>query len=544
MSIATYVEQLSKVFPRTEKQIQLRILLALAALFLRQDKITEDFEPIQMTILQILGDAQTSGRQEEWVRMISGMVQHIVFDTEEEATESAQQMLQKACQEILENVKQLEAETEEEDDVRPLEEEEEYDEEQWRASRLRNADIDPTMAPFRYSLLKPSILEYAVPTNHSHFVINMGADLLQLDARLEQHKAQEEAEHNLSRTKPSVAAKEGPGKKTVVTPGPIMPGLARKSNTSGGTTTGTSKTKAAARQSNMFLNARKPAAAATRGGLHVRKAGASQRLVGKSRTITARQGGGTGVAGRPTGMKTSLIGGGGRAAKLRDQKASKMKMLDVSEVAGLAQKADSRRIGLSPKKGLKRKIMMASAEARVGKISKTAAPSAAENGHAEDDHDDDNDDEEEAASAPAPAAAPAPSPAVAMAAVDALAAAALSNYQRQVAAAPKPAPVAPPAAAPPPPPACPAHAPQQLDWRELLATRSNKLTPPDRQRIAQFFDQKVNPTPQQGGTYRVKLHEERGNDPQTGDPIKWTYYLNLNYEDWTSTQSKKRKRYE
>ena len=125
-----------------------------------------------------------------------------------------------------------------------------------------------------------------------------------------------------------------------------------------------------------------------------------------------------------------------------------------------------------------------------------------------------------------------------MAAVDALAAGALSNYQRQVAAAPKPAP------APAAPPAAAAPTTHQLDWRELLATRSNKLTPPDRQRIAQFFDQRMNPTPEQGPTYRVKLHEERGNDPQTGDPIKWTYYLNLNYDDWTSTQSKKRKRYD
>lgn len=538
VSIATYVEQLSQVFPRTEKVIQLRILLALAALVLKQDKISEDFEPIQTTILQIFGDAQTSGRQEEWVRMIAGMVQDIVFDEtvkaeeediETDGVESAQKMLQKACNDIIESVQKLEGETENDDhddDQTPRDHEDEYDAAAWRASRLRTADIDPTMAPFRYSLLKPSILEHTVPTDQSHFVINTAADLLQVDARLEAQKAQEEAEHNISRNKPASAAAKAPaGKKLVATPGPVMPGLSRKSKSpSSSGTTGASKAKVPARQSNMFLNTRKPAAAAARGGLHVRKAGASQRLVGKSRTLTTRPGGATGVAGNATAKKTSLIGG---RAKLRDQKASKMKMLDVSEVAGLAKgEVEAKAAGLAPKKGLKRKIMMSSAQARVAKATKTEVP-AVENGQA-------TKAEEERTPAPAPAAV-APAPQVAtMAAVDALAAAALSNYQKQVAAAPKLAPA----------PAPPAPAPNQLDWRELLATRSNKLSPVDRQRIAQFFDQKFNPTPEQGDTYRVKLHEERGADPQTGDPIKWTYYLNLNYNDWTSTQSKKRKRYD
>jgi hypothetical protein len=43
--------------------------------------------------------------------------------------------------------------------------------------------------------------------------------------------------------------------------------------------------------------------------------------------------------------------------------------------------------------------------------------------------------------------------------------------------------------------------------------------------------------------YKMKLHEERTTDPKTGNAVKETYYLELDYSNFTSKQSKKVKRY-
>jgi hypothetical protein len=83
-----------------------------------------------------------------------------------------------------------------------------------------------------------------------------------------------------------------------------------------------------------------------------------------------------------------------------------------------------------------------------------------------------------------------------------------------------------------------------LDWKDMLRQRSNRLSDDDRHRIQLFFLQRSNPTPNDGETvHRIKLHEERASDPFTGLPIKETYYLELDYGNYTSRQSKKIKRY-
>lgn len=565
VSIATYVEQLSKVFHRTEKVIQMRIVLALAALVLR-DEVAND-EQVQTTILSILKTAQQSSAQEEWVKTIAGLVEGILFSTEEEQRFS-QEMMQNACREIIESVQELEqtSAAEEERERAQQEELEDQDDADEAAAflrtRLHTADIDPTLAPYSYCLLKPQILEQVIPeaTEQHHFTVNENADLLHLDRKLEARKAEEEAEHDVSAAA-NIKGNSGSGGATngkkVVTPGPIMPGMQRSTiNKTTGMSAAAKAKLAAKRQSNMFLN-RKPtqASAAARGGggLHVRKAGASQRLVGKGRQVKP------GLSSATAGT-SSLVGGGGRAAKLRDAKASKMKVLDASEVQGLAREggASGNSTILGPKKGIKRKADQAAAAAAASKMAKQAAAKAA-NGRAS----------ASAASskmtAPAPAPASpsppatqeaAPAPAAPAFAAGGLVAAALSNYQRHVAATTdnKPAAAAPPAVA------VPAPAPQQqkqqqkqhhgqghhqqLDWKQLLQQRANKLSDDDRRRIQMFFEERRNPTPSAGDPkYRVKLHEERTTDPNTGEPIKETYYLNLDYSTWTSNQSKKRKRY-
>jgi hypothetical protein len=64
----------------------------------------------------------------------------------------------------------------------------------------------------------------------------------------------------------------------------------------------------------------------------------------------------------------------------------------------------------------------------------------------------------------------------------------------------------------------------------------------DRLRVQQFFVNHYNPTPEIT-KYKLKLHEERTTDPNTGEPVKETYYLELDYTNFTSQQSKKTKRY-
>lgn len=129
----------------------------------------------------------------------------------------------------------------------------------------------------------------------------------------------------------------------------------------------------------------------------------------------------------------------------------------------------------------------------------------------------------------------------------ALASAVLQAYRAQKSGAqPQPPDEQTPAQpAPDTPVAAPAAASggaKQQDWREMLKEKSNRLSADDRFRIHQFFVDRFNPTPDQP-TYKLKLHEEKCTDPKTGAPVKETYYLELDYNDFTSKQSKKIKRY-
>ena len=83
---------------------------------------------------------------------------------------------------------------------------------------------------------------------------------------------------------------------------------------------------------------------------------------------------------------------------------------------------------------------------------------------------------------------------------------------------------------------------QKKSGRPFLQEKSNKLSDEDRTRIEQFFTMRHNPTPDQN-VYKMKLHEERTTDPATGQDIKETFYLELDYNSFTSKQSKKTKRY-
>ena len=548
LSIAAYTENLAAVFGRTDKVIQMRILLALAGLLLQDEKIGDDADAIRTTIFEILHDAQTSGGQEEWVRMISGLIERILQSRndqekeeqdEESAASPAAAMLQKACEDILKSVQTLyQGTTADEGNSQQLPEDDEH------VLHLTEADVDPTLAPYRYSLLKPAILEHMAPevSTQMHFKIDTAASILQEDARLERTKAIEEAEHNnnVMGRRTQALAGGGTANRVASVPGPIMPGVqTTRKPTANGKAKVTSRPK-----SSLFVQPKKPAPSTGGSGLRMKTlGGASSRLLGKGRTIQPNVKTGAGI--KP---KTSLLAGVAGRAKLQNNKASKMKMMDVTEVQGLAKEKEQQAtasVKTGPiKKGLKKRKLNDAAPSSLKPIKLMKPAPTAANGHAAAAP-----APPPAAASPAPVTAAAPSPAANPAlAAGALAAAALSNYQKQMAAAPKPVAPPPPQQQPPPQQpqqhprvAVPAPAvPQQLDWRSLLASKSNKLAPDDRRRIELFFEARQNPTPAQT-SYRVKLHEERIED--NGETVKWTYYLNLNYQDWTSTQSKKRKKY-
>ena len=77
----------------------------------------------------------------------------------------------------------------------------------------------------------------------------------------------------------------------------------------------------------------------------------------------------------------------------------------------------------------------------------------------------------------------------------------------------------------------------QSSWESLLE-KSNKLSDDDRQNIRQFFEQRtLNPASQlvrpegtdESGVWRCKLNEDKTTDPQTGELVKETLYLDLDF---------------
>jgi hypothetical protein len=701
-----YLQQIAKVFSRADKVIQMRILIGLLGLEPSSSSSGSSSSNLDAEIASLIDQAQVAPRHEEWVRVIAGLVQGIMFregshddddddddhgdddddnggadhespdyySRSEEKTvihagKEAKALLDKTCSDILKKVVQVEQETQGLEFDNDKEDDDESSTAQKKSSSLLMAtsDFDPTFAPYRYALLNTSLLKRVIPeitigtaaavaspekeddskmisTTNAHFGMDASASILTMDAKLEAAKAQEEADHarkasltvHGTKRDPSTSPSKGGannnnhnsnGKAAAATkPLPIMPGM--RAGTSSGNRTGgdknsslstSAKAKAAAaaaaarKKTSMFLT-RKPTVAGgvaggtagvagaknkkvVGGGLHVRKTGAAQALVGKSRRldtskIAAGSGGGGGglikaAAGGgivPGTGRTAAItatarasvgdGGGGRTAKLLNAK-SKMKMIDSGEVDLAKKEQDG---GTSAAGGAGFKIGGAATAGSGGKARKisiagTKRKAAAAALPASDDAKRSVKSKKGKAAAavsspppaspppasPAPAASASPLPtsaAAAAAGMDtnhgaaSLAAAALFQYQNQVAATKPPAEQRklPPAPAPQAVAAAATttgrgggHHHKQLDWRQLLQLKSNRLTDEDHLRVQQFFEEHRNPDGAE--TYKMKLHEERIQDPSTGEQVKETYYLELDYRNFTSKQSKKIKRY-
>ena len=568
VSEVQYLQQIAQVLNKSEKIIQMRVLIGLLGL---------DPEPeMNEVIFSLLRQAQGKGedtmdredlteeeklaqRYEEWVRVVSGLIQGVMYkkddnDETKNYGEEAQGLLDATCDEVMKQIEKLAQQVERQ------QEEEEDDEEKTSSdidTSLKAADVDPMMAPYRFSLLNPKMLKDSLPEAlepNPHFAVNEDVDVLNMDAKQEEIKAQEEADYALQ--KQQVIQKAG-ATSSQRTSAPerrvVMPGQGSGSNMA-------AKKKAAARpKSSLFITRKPPAAsaAAKRTGLHVRKKGAAMGLVGKGRQLQ----GTAGVSGVGGG---AMRLGGGRALKASAHSGgaprSKMKMIDVSEAADLAkQQQETPAIKDRTKKltSLKRKAPGAAGRptanktARLGNSAVAASKSNAL-----------SQDSKPAASAPAgQKEAPEPSGESA----NALAAAALTKYQTQMAgetneqnrngSAQDSTASALAAAAltkyrtqtsdtaqnQPPQQRRPSQ-PRQLNWQQLLQDKSNKLTDDDRDRVRLFFENRTNPSPGES-VVKMKLHEERSTDPETGQPVKETYYLELNYNTFTSKQSKKVKRY-
>jgi hypothetical protein len=586
LSKSEYLKNVGKVFSRAEKTTQLRVLIGLLGL----DPSTETDDEIHT----ILVNSQTKSQHvEEWVRVISGLVHGMMFveasvdDGEMDYYEGddfgdemsrrlrgkeAEDILRQTCSEIIERVRRIERESAD------LGEE----------HTLATSDVDPTFAPFRYALLHRDLLERAIPEvkSHNHFQIDKKAEVLNMDTKLEALKAQEEYEHSFQTAPQSAIDTEAKKVTTLESAIPILPGLNNKSSSATG-----SKTNNNAPKTNMFIPAKKPTAFALANskvqkvGLKIRKAGAAQDLL-KSRK--QRLAGSVGGGQIPTKMSLQAIAGNTNAANLTargranrlmnaNSGASKMKMLDMNEVQGLekvklekeqqfAKGEKSKRKALLS--GQKRKASNAAPSSdgdqldiRATKAAHLSDPNDStpqntsinsfEDGHNDDDghnfssiettfaandsnhitKDEDLNQKTFMQQTPFLTAAAA-SP---FTDAGALATAALNAYQAQLTTM---KPVI--GATGETENATPSH--RQNDWRVMLREKSNRLSSEDRFRIQQFFVDKFNPTPDKD-VYKMKLHEERTTDPKSGEGTKETYYLELDYNTFTSKQSKKTKRY-
>lgn len=482
LSPQEYLHNVSQVLARTDKMTQLRSLVGLLGLEPGTDTDTEVYD--------ILTQAQESPLHEEWVRVIAGLARGILFvdGADEDGTgescrgEEASDLLDRTCKDIVEQTRQLEKETEAVSDQ----------------PSLQTSDMYPLFVSYRYSLLNPELLDRVIPEHKSnpHFQFDRSANILSMDDKLEKAKV---IEAQASKPLGKPAAVPGSQAKSAAE--------AAKAVLPGSKTTKKVAPKGPARsKTSMFMPTKKrPGIAAGRGGgarqvvpkggLHTRKAGAAQSLLSKNRRPGMNAMGGTGVGAAASGTVN-------RAQKLANMK-SKMKMIDVTEVQGLNKehkqreskiaKAESKESKLSARK---RKILEAAAEKGLVALPKIQKLDGAKPGK-----------DKQVTKKPQPAAvetAPGEEPPGNTAGVD-------DNSSNQ-------------------------------EWQNILKERSNKLSMEDRSRVQQFFADKFNPTPDQP-VYKMKLHEERITDPETGQAMKHTYYLELDYATFTSKQSKKTKRY-
>lgn len=497
-----YLQNLSKVLSRTDKVIQSRMLIGLLGLDPTPETTVE--------IHKILHQAQEAPAHEEWVRAIAGLIQGIMFERTEDRNqmdsedtgsheqnedgstrtcrgEEAQTLLDGVCDEVLEKVENAVQESLQDETLPP--------------------DLNATFVPYRFSLLPAGVSKRLIPEacgENPHFKVNRDAAVLKIDEDLELKRAKDEEEHQgpiLMKGKVgsvSASSSGGAAKARSDLPPGFRPAKLVSSSTN------KAKVGGKAGATSMFMPKKPNALLAQRQKqlqqkAALRRKGSAQSVVNSSslkQRLAAKTGGTAGTTSNALAGRSAKFGGASsRALAAR----SKMKMIDIQEVGSLNKEHTAREQAANSRMSKKRRILDAAMQ-RGLKKTKTEPESAPVK--SEPSNSSSSNQEAEA-----------------------------PKQQQQTQQPVKSEPAAPTSGGA-----------NEPEWKILLRERSNKLSEQDRQRVQQFFESRLNPTPDQQ-VVKMKLHEQRSNEAGTGQAIKETFYLELDYTNFTSKQSKKVKRY-
>ncbi len=505
-----YLQNVSKVLARTDKVIQARVLIGLLGLEANDGDTNNE-------IFHILQQAQEAPTHETWVRTTAGLIQGIMFQEETDVnahahanTESieathfafhrscrgpeATQLLDQLCDEVCTNVRSAQ-ERSSENGGKPS----------------HCPDLNASFVPFRYSLLPEPFIQALMPecsyeSKNPHFQVNTKASILLVDQQLEAKRVKEELEHQgpvLMKTKMSGSAISGTDDGTAPGSAPVLPPGFRPTRLVPSASQKTTKT-----PTNMFMPKKTNTVMAQRQHQQtvLRRKGAAQSLVNKTKVKNRITGTAAGTTAAPTSASTTATAAAARfRAKAGGSAAlgrSKMKMIDVNEVNSLTKEHAARDVADSdPRLSKKRRIMEAAALHKNGAAAKKSKKDGTptETSHEQSQH------PQGSQTAQSPSAKPmAPGP--------------TSVVAEQ------------------------SNGGSEEEWRIMLKERSNKLSDDDRSRVQQFFQSRHNPTPGES-LVKMKLHEQRSTDPETGQAVKETFYLELDYSNFSSKQSRKVKRY-
>lgn len=408
-------------------------------------------------------------------------------------------------------------------------------------SLLIGRDACPTFVPFRFSLLSPDTTKTIMPEvdTNSHFAANMNASIFKVDAEVEEKRAEEEGkELQLQKQRTmndNVAGRGvGPGGRTKGADvpsagrptGAVMAGRMRGrfSNTAGRGGDGD-------RGSSLFLSGR-VSGRGEAGAMGGRALGSAGRVGGRLGTA-GRSGslsrlGGAGKTGgravsavshaplqrRVPGAARATLSASGRGGGGAGGEASKMKMIDVKEVEGLNRAKQERE-----KQALEDSVQSRKAERR-RKLLEDAAASGLRNKEkiARVGGTDTSNDGPKAESNGGVDPFPLPESSKLFDTA--------SGRQQQSQQAQQP----------------------QQSWESLLE-KSNKLSDEDRARVNKFFQRRASsntPPLASGGdgsnVWKVKLNEEKTVDPQSGEVVKETLYLELDFQSLGYKKTRKIKR--
>lgn len=473
-------------------------------------------------VWQLLQDAEKDG--EMWVRVVAGIIKGIMFTTNRRDVdrhcdpacrgETAKQELDKITTEILEKVvesssmassKLLKLEQKLQPSLDDDDEDDEDDEMQEQQKKQNDRfietcqirqDVDCTFAPDKYSLLSPSAIGQIIPeaSTNFHFTCNMEARVLKIDEEVEKKRAEEEGKELHVQ---SIQAKSNPAGR--------LGGVTARSgaNSTGGALL-------AGRMRGRFSSAGRAAGrtGADRGASLFRP---SNNVSGRGRGLAGRGR----VAGRVAGRAGALPGRGGATAGRLHRRVpramlagrgrgsssvtasssasgeSKMKMIELSEVEGLKtrdKEREQKNTVQARKLERKRKLLE---EARSTGLSRNSRD---------------------------------------------------TKKTRVEEVPPSNTATAPPQQ----------HGQQQKSpddsWQALLS-KSNQLANIDREAIHEFFNARKMALPidqhddaNDDGIWKVKLNEEKTIDEQTGEQVKETLYLELDYGSFSFKRTRKVKR--